>query len=84
VTSEKGFVIFTAKSQRTLREMFFSFPMRGRKVKILDPFGNDILFGDRQSHAVLIIVINLLRFFSFAGIPVPLAGRLKALISVHP
>ena len=37
----KGFVVFTAESQRTLRKMFFSFPLRGRKAKILNPDGYD-------------------------------------------
>ncbi len=44
----KGFVIFTAEPRRTLREVFFSFPLRGRKAKILSPTGHDdTLFGDR-------------------------------------
>jgi len=33
----KGSAIFTAEPQRTLREIFFSFPLRGRKAKILSP-----------------------------------------------
>ena len=44
----KGFLVFTAETQRTPREMFFSFPLRGRKAKILSPTGHDdTLFGDR-------------------------------------
>jgi hypothetical protein len=43
-----GSVVFTAEPQRTLREMFFSFPLRGRKAKILGPGGyDDELFVDR-------------------------------------
>ncbi len=54
----KGFVIFTAEPRRTLREVFFSFPLipqdrlrylrdgGGRKAKILSPTGHDdTLFG---------------------------------------
>ena len=37
----KGSAIFTAEPQRTLREIFFSFPLRGRKAKILSPTGHD-------------------------------------------
>jgi len=37
----KGSVVFTAEPQRTLREMFFSFPLRGRKTKNLSPTGHD-------------------------------------------
>ena len=38
---QEGIAIFTAESQRTLREMFFSFPLRGRKAKIVSPTGHD-------------------------------------------
>jgi len=31
--------LFTAETQRAQREMFFSFPLRGRKAKILNPMG---------------------------------------------
>jgi hypothetical protein len=34
----KGSVVFTAEPQRTLREVFVSFPLRGRKAKILKPY----------------------------------------------
>ena len=44
----KGSAIFTAEAQRTLREIFFSFPLRRRKAKILSPTGHDgTLYCDR-------------------------------------
>jgi len=41
ILTVKGTAIFTAEPQRTLREMFFSFPLRGRKAKIVSPAGHD-------------------------------------------
>jgi hypothetical protein len=51
----KGSAIFTAEPQRTLREIFFSFPLRGRKAKILSPTGHDgIISRDRYLFMMLV------------------------------
>jgi len=51
----KGSAIFTAEPQRTLREIFFSFPLRGRKAKILSPTGHDgIISRDRYLSMILV------------------------------
>ena len=62
----KGSLVFTAEPQRTLREMFFSFPLRGRKAKILSPTGHDgTLVGDRYLPMMLVHHSNA-ECFSFA------------------
>jgi hypothetical protein len=51
----KGFSFFTAETQSTLRQMFFSFPVRGRKAKIFSPTGhNSTLVGDRNQPLMLV------------------------------
>jgi hypothetical protein len=56
IVTLKGSVVFTAEPQRTLREDFFSFPLRGRKAKILSPVGHDdIIVNSRKPIAVLYI-----------------------------
>jgi len=62
----KGSLVFTAESQTTLREMFFSFPLRGRKAKILSPAGHDgTLVGDRYLPVMLVHHSNA-KYFSLA------------------
>jgi len=62
----KGSAVFTAEPQRTLKEMFFSFPLRGRKAKILSPTGHDgTLVGDRYLPMMLVHHSNA-ECFSFA------------------
>ena len=62
----KGSVVFTAEPQRTLREIFFSFQLRGRKAKVLSPNGHfGTLVGDRYLILMMVQHSNA-ECFSFA------------------